>query len=320
MKKYFLFIAVALVAISCKKENEVEEKVAAVPVKEVKIERFDKAFFESKEEDLPKLKQQFADFFPEGTPDEVWLQRMQDPFLRQLYAEVQKQYPDLKGLENDFEGLFKHIKFYYPDFKDPRVVTLVNDDETTKALYSKNMVIVPLSLYLGKNNKIYEGLPKYQVQEFEKSQILPDVVTSFAEEKIKFPMDRALIAQMVYHGKQLYLKDLLLPDVTDAARIGYTEDQIKWAQANEEEIWRYFIDNKLLYDTDVKLASRFINPAPFSKFYLEIDNDSPGRVGQWVGWQIVRSYAENNPKVNLQQLLQMDAKTIFENSKYKPKK
>ena len=84
-------------------------------------------------------------------------------------------------------------------------------------------------------------------------------------------------------------------------------------------MWRYFIEKKLLYDTDQKLIPRFINPAPFSKFYLEIDNESPGRVGAWIGWQMVRSFMENN-EVSFQELLQMDAKEIFERSKYKPKK
>jgi hypothetical protein len=36
-----------------------------------------------------------------------------------------------------------------------------------------------------------------------------------------------------------------------------------------------------------------MTPAPFSKFYLEIDNDSPGRIGAWIGWQMVRSYMKN---------------------------
>ena len=77
---------------------------------------------------------------------------------------------------------------------------------------------------------------------------------------------------------------------------------------------------KLSYDGDSKLPPRFIYPAPFSKFYLELDNESPGRIGQWIGWQIVRSYAEHNKDVTLQQILAMDAKTLFDNSKYKPKK
>ena len=75
----------------------------------------------------------------------------------------------------------------------------------------------------------------------------------------------------------------------------------------------------MLYSSDSKLPNRFTNVAPFSKFYLEIDNDSPGRVGQWIGWQIVRSFMQNND-VSMQDMLKMDDKEIFEKSKYKPKK
>ncbi|HLN96658.1 MAG TPA: hypothetical protein VK183_13575, partial [Flavobacterium sp.] len=71
--------------------------------------------------------------------------------------------------------------------------------------------------------------------------------------------------------------------------------------------------------TDGRLGNRFINPAPFSKFYLEVDNETPGRIGTWVGWQIVRAYMEQNEEVSLTQLLAMDANEIFTGSRYKPK-
>jgi hypothetical protein len=145
------------------------------------------------------------------------------------------------------------------------------------------------------------------------------LLASFSRGKISPPSDNTFLAQMIYAGKELYIKDVLLPEYSDADKIGYKPEQITWCQENESYMWRYFIEKKLLYDTDQKLISRFINPAPFSKFYLEIDNESPGRVGAWIGWQIVRSFMENN-EVSLQQLLQMDAKEIFEKSKYKPKK
>jgi gliding motility-associated lipoprotein GldB len=320
MRKYFLFLALIVLAASCKKENEVEEKVAAVPVKDVKIERFDKIFFESGPEELPAIKQKFPYLFPEGNTDKDWLDRMQDPNMKKLYNEVQKKYPSLNELENDFEDLFKHIKFYYPKLKEPQVVTLVSDDIEIKSIYADNLVLIPLSLYLGKDNPLYEGLPKYIVKNFEPNQILPDVVSSFSNGKILPVRDRALISFMIYYGKELYLKDMLLPDMADSVKIGYTEEEIKWCQANEAEMWKYFIEEKLLFDTDAKLGARFIEPAPFSKFYREIDNDTPGRVGQWLGWQIVRSYMENNKDVTLQDLLAKDAKEIFDNSKYKPSK
>ena len=84
-------------------------------------------------------------------------------------------------------------------------------------------------------------------------------------------------------------------------------------------MWRYFLEKEMLYSDDPKLTTRFMTPGPFSKFYLEIDNDTPGRVGAWIGWQIVRSYMKNN-NVTLPELLKIDNKEIFEKSKYKPKK
>jgi uncharacterized protein YjaZ len=101
--------------------------------------------------------------------------------------------------------------------------------------------------------------------------------------------------------------------------MGYTKEQLDWCYNNEAQMWRYFIDNKSLFDTDNKLNTRFLEPAPFSKFYLEIDSESPGRTGAWIGWQIVRSFMKNN-NVTLQELFEEEAKELFEQSKYKPRK
>lgn len=320
MKKFCLLIIALTALVSCSDGDKKEKEIAAIPVDEVKIDRFDEKFFGGTPQDLPQLKNEYPYFFPHGNADSVWVNKMQDPFQKELYSEVQKKYKSLDNLEADLEDLFKHIKYYYPNFKAPGVVALVSDDIETKAIYTDDVVLIPLSLYLGADNYLYEGLTQYKVKQFEQSQILPDIVNSFYTQKAMPPRDRSLLGLMVYFGKDLYMKDLFLPDATDAAKIGYTQQEIEWAKVNEEEMWRYFIERNLLYNTDPKLYDRFIAPAPFSKFYLELDNESPGRLGQWIGWQIVRAYMENNKDVTLQELLQTDAKTIFENSKYKPKK
>ena len=85
-------------------------------------------------------------------------------------------------------------------------------------------------------------------------------------------------------------------------------------------MWQFFIEKQLIYSSDPALIQRFIDPAPFSKFYLEIDNESPGGIGKWLGWQIVKSYVENNPKVEINKLLSLPAQTIFNKSNYKPRR
>ena len=318
MKIHPFIVVTCLFFLSCDKKNKTENAVTAIPL-ELKVERFDKIFFETPPKDLEKVKTAFPFFFPAGNDDSVWLDKMQDPIWREVHTEVQKKYADFEPVKADLELLFKHIKYYFPETKTPKVITIISEmDYTNKAIYADSLVIISLELYLGKNHKFYQ-FPNYIKQNFEQKQIMPDIVSSFSSRKIPSVMDKDLLSQMIYRGKQLYLKDVLLPDYSDAEKMGYTPEQIKWCEENESYMWRYFIEGELLYSADQKLVTRFINPAPFSKFYLEIDNDSPGQVGAWIGWQIVRSYMKNND-VTINELMNKKAKEIFEQSKYKPKK
>ncbi|MFV8354827.1 gliding motility lipoprotein GldB [Flavobacterium sp. XS1P32] len=318
MKKYLFLVVIFLFVLSCDKKNKVENEVTAIPL-DLNVTRFDKIFFETQPEDLEKVKKEFPYFFPDGIADSVWLSKMQDPLWRELYAEVQKKYGNFDPVKKEVEELFKHIKYYFPKTKPPKVITIISEmDYKSKAIYADSLVVISLELYLGKNHKFYQ-FPNYLKQNFEQRQIAPDIVSSFAGLKISPVIDKDLLSQMIYHGKQLYLKDLLLPDYTDAEKMGYSPKQIAWCQENESYMWRYFIEKEMLYSNDQKLIARFINPAPFSKFYLEIDNESPGQVGAWIGWQMVRSFVQNND-MPLENLMKTNAKEIFIKSKYKPKK
>lgn len=319
MKLYPICILLCFFLLSCEKKNKTKINVDQISM-DVKVERFDKAFFEAKPNDLPKIKNEYPLFFPKGNDDGVWLEKMQNPLWRELYNEVQKKYSNFDEKKEKLEVLFKHIKYYFPKINPPKVITVIGEmDYNNKVIYTDSLLIVSLEMYLGKEHKFYE-FPKYIEENFEENQILPDVVSGFFKYKTKPNLEKSLLSKMIFEGKELYLKDLFIPEYGDAAKIGYTPEQIIWCQENEVYMWEYFIEKELLYSDDQKLASRFINTAPFSKFYLEIDNESPGRVGAWIGWQIVRSYMQNHDEVSIQQLLTMNSKDIFENSKYKPKK
>lgn len=319
MKNIFIFLSLLiLLLLSCDKKSKVEKKVAAIPLK-LKLERFDQLFFESSPKDLKKLKQKYPYFFDNDIHDSVWINKINNELWQELYQEVQKKYSNFDSIQNELTDAFKHIKFYFPKVKTPKIITIISEmDYQNKVIYADSLVIIPLELYLGKNHKFYQ-YPNYLKQNFERNQILPDVVSSFSQNKVIPPTDQSLLSQMIFCGKILYLKDLLLPNYSDAQKMGYLNDQINWCKENEDYMWRYFLENELLYSTDQKLGNRFINPAPFSKFYLEIDNESPGSVGAWLGWQIVRAYAKNNES-KLSDLLSMNERELFKKSKYKPTK
>lgn len=318
MKKYILLVIAAFAIISCSEKSKVQEIAEEIPV-DIKVERYDKAFFETPPNQLYKLKAQYPYFFPPQVSDTVLINKMTNPLWRELYAEVEKKYSNFDKQKEGIEDLFRYIKYYYPKTKIPKVVTLIHDMDTEyKAVYADSLLLISLEMYLGKKHKFYE-YPEYQKQTFEESQILPDIVESFSYGKVKPPVERNLLSAMIYSGKQLYLKDMLLPEYSDEDKICYTPEQLKWCEDHDADVWRMFLEKNWLYDTDPKLIQNFISPAPFSKFGLVSDNETPGKIGAWVGWQIVRSFMDNND-VPMQQMLVMDAKEIFQKSKYKPKK
>lgn len=320
MKKLIGLFCISLVAIACDSKAKVEKEVEAIPVV-TKLNRFEQAFYESKPTELTKVKQQYPDFFPEDVPDSVWINRLQNKDWQALYREVSKRYNDFSAEQTEIDDVFKHVKYYFPKVKEPAIYTAIGEmDYLNKAIYTQDKLIISLEMYLGKNHPFYAGIPQYIRDNFEPRQMIPDVVAAIGFRVIPKSRKADFLSLMIDSGKELYLKDLLIPDYTDAEKIGYTPKQLQFCQENEAYIWENFVQNKYLYSTDSKLPNRFINMAPFSKFYLEIDNETPGRIGQWVGWQIIRSFVENNEDVTPKDLLAMDAHRIFEQSKYKPKK
>lgn len=316
MKKLILSTLAVVVLVSCNRKSELEKTIEAIPV-EVTIERFDKEYYESADQDLGKVKAKYPHLFPVGVADSVWLIQKNDTLFSELYTEVQKKFSDISTLEKELESLFKHIKYYYPNEKTPKVNTIISKvDYNFKTFYTDSIALISLDLYLGKDHHFYEK-DDYLRENLVPRQMMPDLVKSFAEKKIPYPNRGDFLSRIIYEGKILYLKDLLIPNFSEAEKIGYSEDQIKWAYANHENVWRFFVDDNLLYSTDPRLASRFINVAPFSKFYLSIDNESPGRIGAWIGWQIVRAYAKNNP-TSIEEVLKKNAEELFKKSKYKP--
>ncbi len=79
---------------------------------------------------------------------------------------------------------------------------------------------------------MYEGIPKYIRQEMSEKYLASHIAEKFADSKILSPMNKSFLTQMIFHGKKLYLKDILMPKKSDEIKIGYNENQINWAVEN----------------------------------------------------------------------------------------
>ncbi|MEL6485014.1 MAG: gliding motility lipoprotein GldB, partial [Bacteroidota bacterium] len=304
----------------CKKEDETEQKINALEVN-LSVARFDRDFATTPPEKLPKLKAKYPYLFPTQYPDSVWIHKLQDTLQQEIAEEVDNTFGSFEEITEGLTDFYKHVKYYFPGETIPNVVTLTSDvNYENRVILADTLLLLGLDNYLGADHRFYQSVPRYIAKGLDKTYLVSDVAGTFSRKVVRVPRGRTFLAKMVYYGKLLYLKDKLVPQLTDAQKIGYAQDEIDWAFANEEQIWRYFIENELLYSTDATLDARFLDHAPFSKFRLALDNESPGRLGRFLGWQILRAFVAKNESLTLQEVLDLPADEILKQSNYKPKR
>ena len=227
-------------------------------------------------------------------------------------------FKDFSNISKNILKVFQNLEIIFPDFTRPKVITLNSQSEyENRIIYADSLLLVSLDSYLGYD--FYPDLPDYISLNMSKEYIVNDISEQIVQKFIKKPNDRTLLGEMIYYGKILYFNKYLTPFNNDYLIFHSSVSKIKWAEENEYNIWAYFVENDLLFDTRNDLKSRFISFAPFSKFNLEIDQKSPGSIGRWIGYKIVNSYMKFN-NVDINDLLNEDYYQIYINSKYKPKK
>ncbi len=239
-----------------------------------------------------------------------------DPSMNELYGDCVKKYPDLSKEEKELSTAFKYYHYYFPDKLIPKALSFVSG--FSLAIASLDSTIgIGLDMYLGSDYAKYP-FPEYQKKRMRQENIVPDCMYSWLSSEFEFNADKDdLLSNMIYAGKMMYLMDLVLPDTEDSLKIAYSQNQMEWCEKNEKEVWKYFINNNLLYSTDKTLFyKKYFAEAPFTSGFSQ---DSPSKIGVWLGWQIVRSYMNNNANVGISELInQNDAQLILKESKYKP--
>ena len=309
-----------IILVKCVSEEEQESRIKAIPIA-LKIDRFDEKFQRSQAENITQLKADYPFLFPNEFDDEIWIARQKDTLQLLIQDAVEEHFSDVEVLEKSLTHLFQHILYFFPNTKVPHIIGLTNNvDYQIKIVYADSLLLLSLDTFLGHNHPLYEGIPNYIRKEMDGIYILSQIVEKFSTSLLKVPKDRTFLAQIIWHGKKLYMQDILNTHQEDFIKIGYTAEELKWAENNEKLIWQYFIEKQMLYSTEPDLMRRFILPAPFSKFYLEIDNESPGRIGVWVGWQIVRAYMKRFPNTIITDLFDLSPQKLFQTSGYKPKR
>ena len=283
---------------------------------DIQIDRFEKKFFEISEDSISNLIIEYPFLFSNEFDVSNWIEIKRDSTRNYIYNKTVNIFEDTSGLEKDFKKIFSRAKGYFPNFNIPKIITLNNGvDYKYNLIDSDSIILLSLDCYLD-DELLYGNIPKHISDQMNPDFISNDINELISSRFIEFPTDRKFISKIIYHGKLLFLMNKLSGN-NASKLLGYDKIKSSWINENEKEVWKYFIENDLLFSTKSSLDYRFLANAPFSKFGLSIDYQSPPMVGRWLGFQIVESFSKKSTK-NLIEILAYDNYELYLESNYKP--
>jgi hypothetical protein len=315
--------------------NRTDSKIKKINL-QVEIRRFDRELFSSDTDtiarSIDRLYKKYQDFFEIfsyhivslGLPSERTFPGyleifINDPLNRDVYNETQKAFPDLKKEEKVLEDAFKNYIYHFGENEIPEVVAFISRFNNSCFTVS-NYVGIGLDMYLGSTSEYYTrlDLPQYLKVNMYRKKIPSDIIYTWASEIFQFndSVNNAL-SRIVHQGKLVYFTKALLPDQPEELILGYTRDQMRWLSKNEDMMWLSLVENKLLFSDNQMDIRKLTGPAPFTYFFT---NESPGRAGIWIGFQIVKQFTKRNPSMSLKQIMdETDYQKILQVSGYNPR-
>jgi hypothetical protein len=323
-------LLVSLIAASSCKNRTNDVDLNRITIKPVSIHRYEEALFSISPEnlklDLPGIAGEYNIFLGDQYLELANIMRLQsfiaDTAMQALFKATIKSYPDLSFLNTELSLAFRYLKYYFPDKGTPEVFTYISGlDVNNPVRYSEQGIVISLDLFLGSKELIYarSGIPMYKTDRMTREHITPFCMEEIGRSLVMVDEERqSLLDLMVAEGKILYFADITLPETKDALKIGYSPAQLDWCVANEARIWAFLVENNLLFSTDPEAVNKLMTDAPFTSGFGQ---ESPGRIGAWVGWQIVKNYMKRNPDEPVEKMMQeKDSQKILEGSRYKPRK
>lgn len=330
--KYLPFLAFFCLVACGNKIPEYKKKldVRTPPAPQLVMDRYEEVLFNL---DTARFQQHLLEIQPNykpflngdlTNPDAVRYLRdfAEDSLSIHLYRKVKNAYPDLTAVRDMVNTVYQHFNYYYPKMTLPNhVYTCVSgvDPESPAVMVLEDAVVISLDWYL-EGDAIYDviGMPKYRAQRTHSLNIAKDLAHELYLSHIRQEHKQSnLLEEMIDAGKMYYFIEAMYPSISDEVLLGYTNEQLSWAEENEGNLWADLVGNQALYASDFELFRTFFADGPFTNEY---SHEAPPRLGEFLGLQIVRSFAGSHD-MSLQDLMnKKDLQEIFQESRYKPKK
>ena len=241
---------------------------------------------------------------------------VEDSMMQMVNQDITTEFSDFAQLEEEMTNSFKHLKYHLPSAPLPNKIITYNGTFVFGVISTDSIIGIGLEMYLGPENRIVKEIrfPLYMKDKMHRDYLSIDVAQSWLMTNVVGEQrGETFLSSMIYFGKLRYLIEAMLPKVGKELILRYTQEEYDYAIASEYNVWQYLVDMEWIYTTDMKVKLRFFEEAPTT---VGIDQ-SPGRMGQFMGWQMVRQYMNENPGITVEELINEENETKILKA-YKP--
>lgn len=324
-RSFIVVFWVAVIFVSCT-NNRTRFYDASVQndTLQIKVERFDLDLFSLDSSALAAKYGGFLKLYARNvlnlrSTDELY-RFTTDSGIMQLHTDVERIYPAKGGasdVEKSLTTAFRYYHCYFPDNEIPRVMFHISGFNQAMVV-ADNVVSASVEQYLGADYEPYQYVAySYEIPFMTPQQLPVDMMYAWISSSFPETLQgEQLLDFMIYQGKLMYLQKVFFPDTEESVLLGYTESQYEWCKRFENEVWNHIMESRELFSTDWKVYTKYISPAPFTS---GLSQESPGRIGVYIGLQMVKSYMDRNKSVTLQALMKpSDSRMFLQDAAYRP--
>lgn len=243
---------------------------------------------------------------------------------RLLFDSIADVFPEDYDFNAQLEKPLKRLRYYFPEKEIPPVYTYVTGYSEPGALTMDPIFLsgkywgIGLHYFLGKNCRFYPpDLPAFVRRRCAPEYIPVALMQHLSEvliptlEPVQQP---TFVERMMREGIRMNFLDKVLFETPDSMWLYYTEQQMYWAEYYEGLVYKDFLP--MLYSRDFLEADKYLTDSPFTS---SLSRESAPRLGQFMGYRIVKSFLATHPEVTLRDLVsRTDYNTIFKESGYRP--
>jgi hypothetical protein len=237
-----------------------------------------------------------------------------DSTIQKLEKSIQMTFKDKSEIESKITDGFNHLKYHFPKGKQPTKIVYLNALFNSGVFCTETEIGIGLERFLGESNEIIKRLPSqyyfdWMKKAMDKQYLERDVLAGWIETHYVDEASGSLAEHIVRAGKVMYLTEAAFPNEDPSLILRYSKEDYQWALDNEYEFWKYLVDENLLFKIDERNTVNMINEGPFTPGLP--GQDSPDRLGQFLGWRMIHSYMEQYD-VSVAELMKLSFNEILQ--------